>query len=190
LDSGWFYDTNFHLNNSGAILFTKSLVKDLKVVLKNTSPTTIDDPTMPVVPPDAETSGDDSDLGCFTFEETSSDATIVGISDEGKTKDSLVVPFTYNGKKITSFTSNAMTSDSLKQVTIQSNIRFIEGASFDELPSLKRIVIMNSSPSTLAVGQSLLQGTNANIYVQKDVLADYKLNYSWSAYVDRIFPLE
>ena len=47
LDSGWFYDTNFHLNASGATVFTKLLIEDLKVYLEDTSPTDIALPSMP-----------------------------------------------------------------------------------------------------------------------------------------------
>ena len=47
MDSGWFYDTNFHLNDSGAVLFTKYLVEDLKLLYKDTSLTGISVPDMP-----------------------------------------------------------------------------------------------------------------------------------------------
>lgn len=51
MDSGWFYDTNFHLNDSGAVLFTKYLVEDLKLLYKDTSLTGISVPDMPAPAP-------------------------------------------------------------------------------------------------------------------------------------------
>jgi hypothetical protein len=189
LDSGWFYDTNFHLNNSGAILFTKALIQDLKLVLKDTSQTSIPDPSLPVIPPDSQTTGDVTDASSFTYSETDTEATVTGLSSEGQTKKSLTVPFSYHGKRVTSFTSGALASDTLTNLTLQSSLRFIEDDSFSKLPALKEIRILNPKPSTLAVGQGLLKGTNANLYVPSDALTDYKLNYTWSAYADRLYPL-
>ena len=57
MDSGWFYDTNFHLNDSGAVLFTKYLVEDLKLLYKDTSLTGISVPDMPA-PALADASGE------------------------------------------------------------------------------------------------------------------------------------
>lgn len=47
LDSGWFYDTNFHLNASGKTVFTRQLVRDIKAMLGDSSPTEIALPEMP-----------------------------------------------------------------------------------------------------------------------------------------------
>jgi hypothetical protein len=158
LDSGWFYDTNFHLNNSGAILFTKALIQDLKLVLKDTSQTSIPDPSLPVIPPDSQTTGDVTDASSFTYSETDTEAMVTGLSSEGQTKKSLTVPFSYHGKRVTSFTSGALASDTLTSLTLQSSLRFIEDDSFSKLPALKEIRILNPKPSTLAVGQGLLKG--------------------------------
>lgn len=57
MDGGWFYDTNFHLNDSGAVLFTKYLVEDLKLLYKDTSLTGISVPDMPA-PALADASGE------------------------------------------------------------------------------------------------------------------------------------
>lgn len=47
MEPGWFYDTNFHLNQAGRTAFTYRLIRDLKVCLGNTSPTEIQVPEMP-----------------------------------------------------------------------------------------------------------------------------------------------
>ena len=47
MESGWFYDTNFHLNQAGRTLFTRQLVRDLKAEFGDTSLTEIDVPIMP-----------------------------------------------------------------------------------------------------------------------------------------------
>lgn len=47
MESGWFYDTNFHLNQAGRTLFTRQLVRDLKAEFGDTSLTEIEVPVMP-----------------------------------------------------------------------------------------------------------------------------------------------
>ena len=47
MEAGWFYDTNFHLNQAGKTAFTRQLVRDLKAALGDTSPTEIAVPAMP-----------------------------------------------------------------------------------------------------------------------------------------------
>lgn len=54
LDPGWFYDSNFHLNSAGAVVSTALLAADLKALLGDTSPVTME---FPALPPLGETSG-------------------------------------------------------------------------------------------------------------------------------------
>lgn len=47
LDAGWFYDTNFHLNSSGKTVYTRLLVRNIKAMLGDSSPTDIPLPAQP-----------------------------------------------------------------------------------------------------------------------------------------------
>lgn len=47
MESGWFYDTNFHLNTAGRTVFTKQLIRDIKAMLGDTTATEIALPAMP-----------------------------------------------------------------------------------------------------------------------------------------------
>ena len=51
LDSGWFFDTNFHLNAAGAVYFTRGLLDDLKILLGDTTPNPIELPAIPAPAP-------------------------------------------------------------------------------------------------------------------------------------------
>lgn len=72
------------------------------------------------------------------------------------------------------------------EVMIPKNITLIEDGSFDGCTKLKRIVLEQDDPSACLVGQHLLDGTDADIYVPREALSRYKLNYSWSVYADRL----
>lgn len=44
MEAGWFYDTNFHLNQAGRTFFTRQLIHDLKAEFSDTSLIEIDVP--------------------------------------------------------------------------------------------------------------------------------------------------
>ena len=62
LDPGWFYDTNFHLNASGKTVYTRLLIRNIKAMLGDSSPTDILIPTQPEPEQTALWVGDDSDM--------------------------------------------------------------------------------------------------------------------------------
>lgn len=76
MESGWFYDTNFHLNNSGKIIYTRNLIRAIKAALGDSTPTRITLPQIPspndgsnalggnpVIDSDSHGDGQDTDFG-------------------------------------------------------------------------------------------------------------------------------
>ncbi|MDO5330633.1 MAG: hypothetical protein Q4F15_04340 [Bacillota bacterium] len=187
-DSGWFFDTNFHLNNSGAILNSVRLIDDLKVALDDDSPTDIDIPDMPIVPDRELVDGDDSDLSCFLYEEKDDCYLITGLSDEASNRDSLIVPTKYNDKPIIAFSSSTFQNSGLTSLTIQSNIEYIEDASFSG-SSISSLYIQNENPSGISVGNNLLDGSSLTIYVPEESYSRYLTNYFWSQYANSLQPM-
>ncbi len=76
---------------------------------------------------------------------------------------------------------------SVASIVINEDITLIEDYSFNGCSSLKEIHIKNAVPSSIQIGQHLLDGTGANIYVPADALSLYKTDYRFSVYSDRIF---
>ena len=138
LDSEWFYDTNFHLNDAGRIMNTKQLIKDIKLTLDDTSRTEIEDPEKPVIPEDENTKdGDNSDVDCFTYEEKEDYYVITSLLNE---KEDIVVPYRYNGKKVIAFSADVFASHKrIKTIRIQDNIRYLYDYSFNGCSALERI---------------------------------------------------
>ena len=48
----------------------------------------------------------------------------------------------------------------------------------------------SADPSDCLVGQHLLDGSGADIYVPKEALSAYRIHYSWAVYADRIHARE
>ena len=186
LDSEWFYDTNFHLNDAGRIMNTKQLIKDIKLTLDDTSRTEIEDPEKPVIPEDENTKdGDNSDVDCFTYEEKEDYYIITSLLNE---KEDIVVPYRYNGKKVIAFNADVFASHKgIKTIRIQDNIRYLYDYSFNGCSALERIYLDNLNPSSINVSGNLLDGCNADIYVPKEAYSKYIQSYVFGAYYsDRI----
>ena len=77
-----------------------------------------------------------------------------------------------------------------EEIVIPKEITRIQDYSFESCKELKRIIIKQKDPSACMVGQHLLDGTNAQIFVPKEAADRYRLNYSWSVYADRIQGME
>ncbi|MBR1812713.1 MAG: hypothetical protein IJ773_02695 [Lachnospiraceae bacterium] len=62
----------------------------------------------------------------------------------------------------------------------------VEDGAFDGCLALKKVVLTSKDPGTYVIGQGLLSGTSAMIYVPKESLSSYRLNYSWAIYAAKI----
>lgn len=187
LDPEWFYDTNFHLNSSGKTVYTRILIRNIKAMLLDSSPTQI---ALPVKPPMAAAqlfAGTSEDAACFVYEERDGAAIITGLSQEGKERESLTVPALWNDLPVVSIAENAFSGGSrLQSITLQENIQAIMDGAFAGCPLLTEIILLSADPSACRVGPDLLSGTAAMIYVPPDALSDYRTNYFWSVYASRI----
>lgn len=136
MNAGYFYDTNFHLNSSGAIYYSSALIDAIKLKLNrevngsSSSPEDPDDPSSggdiviptppdikddPVVEPDNPTkvefenyTGEPNNdfLDVFTYRLVGSSYQITGVKDDYKDIEEVILPSTYNGKNIATITKN------------------------------------------------------------------------------------
>lgn len=186
LPAGWFFDTNFHLNSSGKTVYTRLLVRNIKAMLGDSSPTQI---ALPAMPPLDQTllEGDNTDAECFTYTEDASGLTVTGLTPEGQTRQTLTVPASWEGKPVVAIAAGAFSqAEVLERVTVQGNIRAIGDGAFSGCGALGEIRLTALDPGACRVGQNLLEGTSARILAPEEALPDYKTNYFWSVYADRI----
>lgn len=182
LDSGWFYDSNFHLNASGATVFTKLMAEDIKLYLEDTSPTDISLPAMPV-PPAALTQGDNSDAGLFTYRWENGGWVAEGLTDGGRTKTELVVPTHYQGELVTGIDRDLFAGNTtIVQITLQPNVRTLYDGMFRGCSRLQKLILTGEQPSDYAVGNGLMDGARFMIYVPDCAVNNYRRNYFWQTY--------
>lgn len=189
MESEWFYDSNYHLNESGMTVRTVKLVNDIKNELGNSTKTGCELPTKPVVPDEeVEGEGDNSDAALFEYRLDGSYYTIVGLTEAGKAADELTVPYQVNGIYVKAFLPLVFFDNkNIKSVTIQENIHTLSDGSFLGCDNLTSIILKHAEPADIAVGYGLLEGVgNCVVYVPEGSLSQFKNNYFWSRYARQL----
>ena len=193
MEKEWFFDTNFHLNASGMTVRSINLLNDIKNQLGISAPTSIDYPEMPALPEhegdDGE--GDNSFAKYFEYAVDGDGRTYIsGMTEEGRTLSEVVVPWSYGDVRVEYFAVDVFAGNTaLRSVTLQSNIVTVYDGSFSGCSALERIVVGHEDPASLQIGYGLLEGTDADIFVGKDVYQSFIMNYTWGWYADRLFAI-
>ena len=187
LDAEWFYDSNFHVNTAGSLVYTAQLTEDIKSVIGDTSPTPFEMPEKPLVPI-TQAEGDNRDADCFTYEILEGGVRLTGRTAAGMGRTSLVLPSVIDGMPVIAFSQELFEGDVyLEEVTIPATVRSILNDSFFGCANLQRIILTAEVPNS-SVGAGLLNGCqNARIILpDKDSYLSYIVNYYWAQYASRM----
>ncbi len=186
MESAWFYDTNFHLNTAGARVNTIRLAEDLCTYLGLPAPSA-ELPDMPDAVHVSAMDGDNRDADCFTYEVVNGAIRLIGLHENARDRQSLIVPATIDGMPVTSLSSDVFAGNAaIREVTIQGNIARMEDGSFAGCTALERIILFHESPADCPVGVGLLDGTDALVYVPQESLSAWITNYFWAVHADRL----
>ena len=183
MDSEWFYDTNFHLNDSGAVVNTYYFVRDIKAQTEDPTPTDIELPEKPAALVKTDMQGDDSDADCFLYEEEDGHLVITGVTDEGKQKKELTLPQRFEGRTVAAVREKSLAEcPALECVHVYGGMTLYDGC-FEGCDALQKIVL-HAKPSEITAGRNLLKGCRASLYTE--YTDEYRVDYSWAQYSDRI----
>lgn len=196
LDSGWFYDSNFHLNTAGAQLRTFRLAEDLLAQLGYYVPLDSSQlPGMPAaIPPATGTDSADSEDFLYELHEQSGVLLISGISKSGQEKASLTIPEQADGIPVAGFSGSALESSILEELTIPSTIETLPDGLFSQCPKLSRLVLLHQE-RPCGISENTFAGTTGNlqIFVPQSAYPLYRDGYGcavnpWSAWLSQIYP--
>ena len=181
MDSGWFYDTNFHLNEAGSLAFTKLLTEDIKVYLRDTSTTRLVSPAMPA--PAFRAAGRSSeDADCFLYEVADGGAVITGLTEKGLAAEKLTLPAFSGGAEVVAVRPDALRGAArLRSLTVQPNIGLLPDGLLSPCPFLQ-MLILPGPPESWVPGGNLLSGVSCRILVPADQLPRFLTHYSWQRY--------
>ncbi len=188
-ESGYFYDTNFHLNDTGAILHTVRLIGLLKEQLG------IDTPTEIEIPPLPEPNGGDrpAEPGApqeimFEVSDVGGTLYLTAIKDEYKGETKLRLPEQYDGRPIAGLTSGFLSGcEKLTELEIPACYSFFDTGLFAGCPALEKVSLELTEPSRAFVPvEGLMDGASptARLYIPAAAINKFRSNYSWSNYKD------
>ncbi len=206
LDSDWFYDSNFHLNDAGAVYYTALLAQEIKAELDIFTPIISDIPDKPQVPEDPGTTGtvsEDLEDAAKVFALSGVDITtngegvvfrgewsVDGLTEYGKTLTEIEIPSTLAGLPVTKISSGAFAGNTaVKKITLGENITTVGENAFDGCTALEGVYVTSTDPDKFHVSENILSGAdNCYMYVPQEAYTDYKFDYFWS-FLDSSRPL-
>lgn len=205
LDEGYFFDSEFHLNNAGVTVRTVRLIDDIKRALGDNSVTMneseLPEPPgyepmefFPEKPEDAERALD------FVFEEYTHagkvNLRIVGLTDVGKSKATLTIPNVVNGKPVREIGEFAFkNATGLTTLNLGDNIGVFAANAFNGAINLVSVyfpdhINNNNLSAPLANGDSPLATDGCNpaikFYVSEEAYTGFMNDeYFWADYRSR-----
>ena len=193
MDSGWFYDSNFHLNSAGAVVRTLELARDVAAYLGCTEPIDCPLPEMPApVYSVSESAGDEK---AFTYAPVGDAAYLIErLTAEGKEHAALTVPALYKGKPVIGFMPSALSDAAvLEDLTLPPSIEALPDGLFSSCPSLVRLVLTHTQ-KPCEVSQHTFDGADRlRILVPSAAYPLYRDGYGcaqnpWEPFLNRIEP--
>lgn len=181
----WFYDSNFHLNQAGMVCRTLQLADEIKTKFGITEPCTTQLPEKPEMPElEIEPGVEEADTDCFVFEEQEGGYAIVGLTEKGTEAVSLVLPGQYEGRPVIAVRQGVLSEAArLEEVIVSASVTILNDGMFAGCPELDRIILRQTDPTKISVGQGLLEGVEqCRIYVPAQAIGAYQVNYFWSHY--------
>lgn len=193
MDEGYFFDSEFHLNNAGVKLRTATLADDLKREMGITEKTTIDIPEPPGYKPVDFVGG--SDVNLYLELEAGVNGAgqsvwyIVGLNDEGKKQINITLPNNVDGIPLYGIKANAFAGSELRTLVVSENIGSFASSAFGGAEKLTAIYIPKSNPDDIEVpnnfsGDLAIAGANPalKIYVPEGSVFNYVSHYFWGDY--------
>lgn len=189
LDEGYFFDSEFHLNNAGVTIRTVQLIDDIKREMGDIS-VTIPVRDLPAAPgykpysPDLEI--EMSEDGGYWI--------VTGVTEEGLEKEEITVPDLVNDLPVTTISESAFSkAKNLKKIILGKYINKIEVYAFTGADSLVRIIVPDGiKPNTIEVpgkdSKSMIEDCSADlkIFVDSEYYDAYVSHETWSAYAQNL----
>jgi len=188
IEENYFYDSNFHLNDSGVILRTSLLVHDINRARGIPTQTSIQIPDAPTPPVSKKMQAETDTLlaSYFTYVEYGSGYAVSGVSDAGKKLAALTIPGSYEGKAVLAVESGTFAGcENLTQITINSNIVQLMDGAFADCPKLAKIYVVRNSAEGLGVGEDVFKGAANDvkmILTSQEAFESFVSDYFWSNY--------
>ncbi len=190
MDPGYFYDSEFHLNNSGVTVRTVKLIDDIKRQLGDQSI------TLPAssLPSPSGKRPDCEDFDLIRLSSANSRAWAVEkVSESGAEKSYLSIPDEVSGNKVVGISAGAFEGCRAEIITLGLNITKIDSGAFENAENLAGIVLPDGSEP----GEVTFPGGTGNgcadgfkIYVPSDKFVEFYSDEKYENVRDILAPNE
>lgn len=183
LPAGYFYDTNFHLNNSGVIRHTATLCEDL--LLELGIPVAIEEKVPEPPPlPQIDVRYFDYDPRCeyFTYARLADGSYMIsGVKEEYLSLKELTVPLGYDSYKVTQLGSSFLKGSACERLNIteDTNITLMMNGAFSGASNLKSLYIYYETEQNIAPPADF-RGVASGFKVYVPEGSSYSTGYYWS----------
>ena len=194
MDKGYFFDTNFHLNDAGVRVHTAYLCADILRTLGKTDRVILDLPEPPGRKPSSDP-GTDPAVGdvwekYFIAEKFGDVMRITGTTADAEYMTKLTLPEYYDGVPVRIVGSGAFAGcRSLEEVVIGNNISLLEDGIFSGCKTLRIMSLLHEDANDIECGRSLFDGApeNVKIMLHSDAAySNFTVGYKWGIYAERM----
>lgn len=197
LDSGYFYDTNYHLNDAGVVVHSETLANDILRETGSTDALVLELPDPPGKKPAETNPGtvveEDPDEKYFVFEEVSGLVAVTGVTDEGAAMKELRIPATHGGAPV-SVLGNGQDGvfancRSLERVVIGEGLSAIRDGAFSGCATLREILMDREDTESLEASTELFDGVSDSVKITfntETALDNFSVGYWWAYHSGRM----
>lgn len=180
MDPGYFYDSNYHMNDAGMVYNTVLLVNDIKRITGNMTPTQTKIPK-PVAGSASDVISSGSIDG-IRYDITADGAVITGLDDALMQQQIILLPETVESSAVYKIAAKAFAGCAATEIHIPKSVRVLSGQLFSDAKNLQAVYLL--SDTLPQVGDSLMTGApdGVKIYVPGGIYGDYITDYFWALY--------
>lgn len=184
LDAGYFFDTNYHLNEAGRTVRTMRLAEDICLAAKLVRPPITDEePAAPALPDVSfRLEGYDENSKYFTFSKIEGGGyAITGLTELGKGAKELTVPICYEGYIVQTVAEGAFSGSALESltVTVDARLAYFDNGAFLGASELRHLWIYKASGDEISPPESFF-GVHKDFTVHVGQNTDFSYHYYWS----------
>ncbi len=193
MDKGYFYDTNYHLNDAGVTVHTAYLAADILRALGRTDAVIGELPDPPGRQPastGSQTAQADPWEKYFTYSDLGEGVQITGVTEEAAYLTALTLPESAAGRPVLSLGAGVFSScRALQEITVGQTLSSIDDGAFSDCPTLLIIHMRREEADTLACSEKLFDGTpdalEIHLYTETS-FANFTTGYRWGVFASRM----
>lgn len=196
MDSGWFYDSNFHLNTAGAAVRTHALAEDILAWLGCYEELVYELPEMPAFMGVSYDSA--AETAYFTYEAITDPNgetlgyRISGVTEKGLAQTELTLPAAYEGKAVVGIREDALAEAvTLEQLRIPESVEELPDGLFRNCTALRQLILEHRNQPCSVTEHTFDGADQVKVFVPQEAYAMYRDGYGcetnpWAPYLDRL----